>query len=70
MRKKILTPEIKESIIKGLKEGKKPSEIADQFSIKRQAMGSYCRDYKHLYYKKCENTYFNVDLYCKTVFTI
>lgn len=70
MRKQILTPELKENIIKGLKEGKKPSELADQYGIKRQAMGSYCRDYKHLYYQKCETLYFNVDLYTKTVFTI
>ena len=70
MRNKILTPEIKEYIIKGLKEGRRPRDIADDVGIKRQAMGSYCRDYKHLYYKKCETLYFNVDLYSKTVFTI
>lgn len=70
MKNKILTPELKENIIKALKEGKKPSEIADQYGIKRQAMGSYCRDMKHLYYNKCDSSYFNVDLYLKTTLTI
>lgn len=70
MRKQILTPELKEIIIKGLKEGRKPSDIANELGIKRQAMGSYCRDYKHLYYQKCDSTYFNVDLYAKTISTI
>jgi hypothetical protein len=70
MRKKPLTPELKEIIVKALKEGRKPREIADQYGIKRQAMGSYCRDYKHLYYPKCNSIYFNVDLYAKTVATL
>ncbi len=70
MRKQILTHELKEIIVKGLKDGRKPKEIADELGIKRQAMGSYCRDYKHLYYPKCESTYFNVDLYAKTISTI
>jgi hypothetical protein len=70
MRKKPLTAEEKEVIVKYLKDGKKPKDIADELGIKRQAMGSYCRDFKHLYYSKCSSTYFNVDLYSKTVFTI
>lgn len=70
MRKKPITAEDKAIIVKYLKEGRKPREIADELGIKRQAMGSYCRDYKHLYYPKCNSTYFNVDLYLKTVHTI
>lgn len=65
-----LTQEIKEKMIKELKAGKKPTDIAKELGIKPQAMGSYCRDYKHLYYQKCESTYFNVDLYAKTIATI
>ena len=70
MRKKPLTSEEKELIVKYLKDGKKPRDIADELGIKRQAMGSYCRDFKHLYYPKCGSTYFNVDLYIKTVSTL
>jgi len=70
MRKKPITPEEKEVIVKYLKEGRKPREIADELGIKRQAMGSYCRDFKHLYYPKCNSLYFNVDLYTKTVATL
>ena len=70
MRKQILTHELKEIIVKGLKDGRKPGDIANELGVKRQAMGSYCRDYKHLYYPKCESTYFNVDLYAKTISTI
>lgn len=65
-----LTKEQKEEIINYLKEGKKPSEIADIFGIKRQAMGSYVRDLRHLLYKKCSDTYFNIDLYTKELATI
>jgi hypothetical protein len=70
MRKKPLTAEEKEVIVKYLKDGRKPRDIADELGIKRQAMGSYCRDFKHLYYHKCNSTYFNVDLYIKTVATL
>lgn len=70
MRKKPITPEEKEVIVKYLKDGRKPREIADELGIKRQAMGSYVRDFKHLYYPKCSDTFFNVDLYLKTAKTI
>lgn len=70
MRNKILTPEIKDYIVKGLKEGRRPRDIADDLGIKRQAMGSYCRDFKHLTYKKLDTEYFNVDLYLKKTYTI
>jgi hypothetical protein len=65
-----ITQKQREEIIKYVKEGKKYSDIADMYGIRRQAMGSYIRDMKHLLYDKCDSKYFNIDLYTKELSTI